>query len=270
MAAPPPLIETGFVRVKQTRHGVMAYNKNDIYVGRALDLYGEHTELELQALGKLIPAGGTVIDVGANIGVHSVFFAKTVGPQGRVLAFEPQRHAFQLLAANAALNGLSNLRIERAAVGPCGGEIHVPDLDPAATSNFGGVSVNAKGDGEPVAMIALDSLDLGRCDLIKIDVEGLEIEVLQGARDTVVLHAPLLYVENDRQEHSAKLIALLFSLDYRLFWHLPYLFNPDNFFAKADNVFGNVLSVNMLAVPKTRALKIEGLKEILSPKDWWR
>lgn len=270
MAAPAPLIESGFVRVRQTRHGVMAYNKNDVYIGRALDLYGEHTELELKMLGKLIPSGGTVIDVGANIGVHSVFFAKAVGPQGRVLAYEPQRQSFQLLSANAALNGLVNLRIERAAVGPQKGQIHVPDLDPNAEHNFGGISVNAVGDGEPVDMIALDSLDLSRCDLIKIDVEGLEIDVLLGAKDTLVLHAPLLYVENDRKENSAKLIELLFSLDYRLFWHLPYLFNQDNFFGRQDNVFGKVLSINMLAVPKSRDLKIEGLKEIRSPEDWWR
>ncbi len=270
MAVPPPLIENGFVRVKQTRHGVMAYNKNDIYIGRALDLYGEHTELELQALGKLIPAGGTVIDVGANIGVHSVFFAKAVGPRGRVLAYEPQRQAFQLLSANAALNALANLKIERAAAGPHKGEIYVPDLDPQAANNFGGISVNAKGEGERVAMTALDLLDLDRCDLIKIDVEGAELDVLMGAKDLILLHAPLLYVENDRRENSPKLIELLISLGYRLYWHLPYLFNPNNFFAVQDNVFGNVLSINMLAVPKTRALAINGLKEIQSPSDWWR
>ena len=270
MAAPEPLIENGAIRVKRTRHGVMAYNKNDVYIGRALDLYGEHSELELRALGQLLPPAGTVIDVGANIGVHSVFFARTVGPQGRVLAFEPQRQAFQLLSANAALNGLTQLRCERAAVGPKRGEILVPDLDPDAANNFGGISLNDEGGGEPVPVLRLDDFDLAACDLIKIDVEGMECEVLAGARDTAILHAPLLYVENDRRENSAALIELLFSLDYRLFWHLPYLFNPDNYFGEAHNVFGAVLSVNMLCVPKTRKLDIEGLREIASPEDWWR
>ena len=270
MAAPQPLIENGAIRVKRTRHGVMAYNKNDVYIGRALDLYGEHTELELQALGKFIPAGGTVIDVGANIGVHSVFFARAVGVKGKVLAFEPQRQPFQLLSANAALNGLSWLRCERAAVGPTHGEIFVPDLDPDAANNFGGVALNAEGRGDGVPVLRLDDYDLADCHLIKIDVEGMERQVLAGARDTVILHAPILYVENDRQDNSAALIELLFSLDYRLYWHLPYLFNPDNFFGEARNVFGKVLSVNMLGVHKTRNLNVEGLREITSPTDWWR
>jgi FkbM family methyltransferase len=270
MAAPKPVIESGAFRVKRTRHGVMAYNKNDIYIGRALDLYGEHTELELQVLGRLIPAGGTVIDVGANIGVHSVFFAKAVGPRGKVFAFEPQRQSFQLLSANAVLNGLTNLRCERAAVGPKRGEISVPDLDSDAANNFGGIALNREGKGESVPVVRLDDFDLAACDLIKIDVEGMEAEVLAGARDTVILHAPLLYVENDRQENSAALIERLFSLDYRLYWHLPHLFNPDNFFGEARNVFGNVLSVNMLGVHKTQNLAVEGLREITSPADWWR
>ena len=270
MAAPVPLAEHGPIRVKQTRHGLMAYNKNDSYIGRALDLYGEHTELELKILGGLIPSGGTVIDVGANIGVHSIFFAKAVGAQGRVLAFEPQRQAFQLLSANAALNGLPHLRAERAAIGPEPGEIFVPDLDPEAEHNFGGISVNAEGDGERVPMLRLDSYDLAACHLIKIDVEGMEERVLAGAEETIVLHAPLLYVENDRQENSKALIERLFDLDYRLYWHLPYLFNPDNYFGVKENVFGRVLSVNMLGVPKTQSLAVEGAREILSSDDWWR
>ena len=270
MVAPEPLIENGAIRVKRTRHGVMAYNRNDVYIGRALDLYGEHTELELRMLGGLIPAGGTVIDAGANIGVHSVFFAKTVGPQGRVLAFEPQRQAFKLLSANAALNGLTQLRCERAALGPRRGEIFVPDLDPDRESNFGGISLNAEGSGEAVPLLRLDDFDLAACDLIKIDVEGMEREVLAGARDTVILHAPLLYVENDRRENSAALIELLFSPACRIYWHLPRLFNPDNFFGEARNAFGSVLSVNMLCVHRSGQAEVEGLREIAAPEDWWR
>ena len=87
----------------------MLYNEHDIYIGRSLDLYGEFSEGECDVFRQLIQPGWTVLELGANIGSHTVFLAKRVGPSGRVIAFEPQRIVFQTLCANIALNNLLNV-----------------------------------------------------------------------------------------------------------------------------------------------------------------
>ncbi|MGH6968476.1 MAG: hypothetical protein ACREEN_05165 [Stellaceae bacterium] len=80
----------------------------------------------------------------------------------------------------------------------------------------------------------------------------------------------MLYVENDRQEKSVALLALLFELGYRLYWHLSPLFNPANFFGVQKNVFGNTVSVNMIGVPQAANVAFTGFREVTSLADWWR
>ena len=115
--------------------------------------------------------------------------------------------------------------------------------------------------------MTVDSLDLPVCHLIKIDVEGMEREVLQGAEQTIRRFRPVLYMENDRPEHSAALIRQVLDLGYRLYWHLPPLFNPQNYFGVAENVFGKIVSVNMLGLPASVPQEVHGLHEITDPDD---
>jgi hypothetical protein len=146
----------------------------------------------------------------------------------------------------------------------------VPALDYAAENNFGGVALQEAGPGETVARITIDAIGLSSCHLIKIDVEGMETDVIAGAAETIRRCRPLLYVENDRAERSAALIQQIIDLDYRLSWHLPPLFNPDNYFGAHDNAFGDILSVNMLCVPQERATPADDLPEVRSAEDDWR
>ena len=120
-----------------------------------------------------------------------------------------------------------------------------------------------------VPIATLDSYALTACHLIKIDVEGMERNVLEGARATIARHQPLLYVENNKPERSSDLIQWLLSNHYRPYWHLPPLFNPKNSFGETKNVFGNTVSVNMLCVPKSKPSRVEGLREITSRNDRW-
>src|SRR5579862_896137 len=99
-----------FNRLKDCRHGRMLFNVNDQYVGRSLDLYGEYSEGEIDFFKQVVQPGDTVLEIGANIGSHTVFFAKAVGREGTVQAFEPQRLIFQTLCANIALNNLENVK----------------------------------------------------------------------------------------------------------------------------------------------------------------
>ena len=263
------LLEKGILRLKHCKHGPMMYFTGDMVIGRSLDLYGELSEPEIELFRQYLRPGMVAVDVGANIGTHTVCFAQSVGPSGRVLAFEPQGVLHQVLCGNAALNKCGNVMAEHKALGAHAGTLVVPWLDYAREGNFGALELGAWTQGETVPLATLDSYALNACHLIKIDVEGMERDVLEGARATISRHQPLLYVENNKPERSKDLIAWLLTSHYRPYWHLPPLFNPKNFFGETKNVFGITISANMLCVPKSKPSRVEGLREITSPADRW-
>ena len=254
------------MRVKRCRHGLMLYNSSDIYIGRSLELYGEYSSGEADLFARLLGPGMVAIDVGANIGCHTLAMARLVGPSGAVIAFEPQRIVYQNLCANIALNALANVHTVNMAAGCDAGSASLPNIDYAAAGNFGGVALSGVPGGEKVQVVAIDSLPLDACHLIKIDVEGMEYDVLLGAERTVARHRPALYIENDRKDNSPRLIRHLLDAGYRLFWHRPPLYNPDNYFANDNNEFGQLLSQNMFCLPGERAFEVQGLVEITSPE----
>lgn len=248
---PPPAPAT--LNLRPCRHGLMLYFPHDFYLGGALDRYGEYAELESELLLKHVNDGDIVVEVGANMGCHTVALAQKVGNAGRVIAFEPQRVIFQMMCGNLAVNGIWNVITERVALGNSVGMVFVPPVDYAAAGNFGGVAMSTTA-GEPVSQMTLDIYKLSRCNLIKIDVEGMEQAVLEGARETIAAHRPILYVENDRPDKAAELIHYLRGIHYDLYWHLPPLYNPDNFRGFKENVYGDVVSINMLCYPHERGL----------------
>src|SRR6476620_7891408 len=107
----------GFNRLKDCRYGRMLYNINDTFVGRLLDRYGEYSEGEIDLFKQIVRPGDVVIEVGANIGAHTVWFARNTWPGGAVIAFEPQRLVFQTLCANLALNDIVNALVYQQACG---------------------------------------------------------------------------------------------------------------------------------------------------------
>ncbi len=153
-----------------------------------------------------------------------------------------------------------------AGLGAQPGTILVPRADYARRGNFGGLSLGKWEKGEEVPLRTLDSCAPDACHLIKIDVEGMELAVLEGAVAVLGEHKPLLHVENDRAENSKALIAWLLNRDYRLYWHVPPMFNAKNYFGETRNVFGNIVSINMLCIPASMAASVEGLREITSPE----
>lgn len=249
----------------------MLYFRNDVYIGRSLELYGEYSEGEIELFSQLVQPGMTVVEVGANIGAHTVFLAKQVGEEGRVIAFEPQRWVYQMLCANVALNELKNVHAFQMGVGARSAEMHVPLWDPAAPANVGGVSLGGH-DGdtpqEAVSVVPLDDLNIHPLHFLKVDAEGMEQEILEGAVNTLRASRPILYLENDRREKSPALLGLLFELGYQAWWHLPPLYNPVNFRGNRENVFSNIVSANVLAIPKEKAANLSGFQPIRSPDDW--
>src|SRR5262249_49779677 len=96
-------------------------------------------------------------------------------------------------------------------------------------------------------------LGLAACRLIKIDVEGMEREVLAGAAETIRRCRPFLYVEDERRDRSEALGAFLHELGYVLHLHQPPYFNPDNFAGRRANVFGDPVSGTLFGRPRESA-----------------
>jgi len=226
--------------VKRCRYGLMIFNQADRWVGKSFSEYGEFSESEVQLFRKVILPGDTVLDLGANIGAHTVSISRLIGEKGVVLAFEPERNNFYTLAGNIAINNIKNAVVFQMAIGDQKGEISVPELDFAKTTNFGGLELSkeAKYDRSyNVPLETIDNLKLNKLNFMKIDVEGMEAEVLRGAKDSIKKFRPFIYVENDRENKSAELIDLIKSFGYQVYEHRAPMFNPSNFFFEGKNHF---------------------------------
>lgn len=250
------------------RHGKFLINPHDFYLGRAILQYGEYGEIEYDLLRQLLVLvnGKDAIEIGANIGTHTVSIAKQLANFGRrLLAVEPQPIVFQNLCANLALNGLLNVLAENAACSNVNGYLTFETPDYRQANNSGGVSMQEDGSGDQIVRaVTLDELvprnfEVG---LIKIDVEGFEQKVLEGAANTLKDFRPVLYLENDRVEKSRELIEWLWNADYALWWHIPPLFNPDNFFKVKENIYGNVASFNMIGLPTEVKVNLRGFTPV--------
>lgn len=247
------------------RDGYFMVNRMDLYVGQAIELYGEYNGFEAMLLQQMIGRGDIVVEVGANIGAHTVGLAKAVGPTGMVYAFEPQRACFALLQAQIALNQLANVYAFSEGVGRQRGRLFVPPTNYGALGNFGGIPLTNEESAEPVEVVTLDErLADVPCRLVKIDVEGMEEDVIRGGLNLIRKYHPLLYVENDRPDKSRDLVALIMAQGYRLWWHIPPLFREDNYFGVVPNVYGTVGSFNMICAREPHAA-CAGLREITSP-----
>jgi FkbM family methyltransferase len=269
LAAPPlPWTPTpgAPLAITPARHGLMAYNPHDMYIGRSIARYGEFGETELDLMRAAVPEAGVVLDVGANIGTHTVAFARHVGPNGIVLAFEPQRVVHGILSTNVALNALNWVHPVHAGVGAERGEILVPDFVYGNDGNYGAISLDAAERGWPVRIVPLDDyLWLPRVDLVKVDVEGMEPAVLDGAQAFLAKYRPVLFVENDRESTSVPVLTRLLAASYRVYWHVTTLYRSNNWRGEAENVFGNTGTINVFAIPREREQNVQGFLEVLDP-----
>jgi FkbM family methyltransferase len=143
-----------------------------------------------RVLETYVKPGSTVIDAGAHIGTHSLGLSRFVGPDGRVFAFEPQRKLYRELVYNLRLNGITNVIPLRFALGD---HADVVEMSPAVKGNEGGTGVGTGGD--KAELRALDSVPFTNVSVIKIDVEGFEDHVLDGARLTIARWRPVIVIE---------------------------------------------------------------------------
>jgi len=229
----------------------MVYD-NDRYLAKSLIELGEFAEAQVSLFEQLVKPGMIVVDAGANLGAHTVAFAKM---GAFVHAYEPQRAMFHLLCGNVALNGLQSVHCHRQALGKATGHIPISVLDlNAQENNFGSFRIDM--GGQPLDTVEMVRLEQP-CHFLKVDVEGHEVEVLEGARDMIRACQPWLYVENDRAEKSAELIDLVRSLGYTPYWHITDLDNPENFNGRREPLLG-CQSIDMVCAPA--GVEIDGFR----------
>lgn len=142
-----------------------------------------------ERIRKYVRTGTTVIDVGAHIGTMTLTMGKCAGTKGLVYAFEPQKKLFREMFYNLKLNNIQNATALRFGLGD---RSEVVEMGPAVIGNEGGTGVGKGGDA--VELRTLDSFGFKNVSLIKIDVEGYEDFVLEGAKRTIAESYPVLIV----------------------------------------------------------------------------
>ncbi|WP_176040451.1 FkbM family methyltransferase [Burkholderia stabilis] len=218
-------------------HGPFVINRHCDLQAEALIKTGRpHIQSELDVMMPVIdqlPDGAIAVDGGANAGLVCVPIAHRLRERGgRVYAFEPQRTLFHALGGTIALNQLDNLHLLNMGLASANGTMKVPDIDYGQDADFGTVSLvdTQSAGGTPTPVVRLDSLGLPRLDFLKLDIEGMEIDALRGARRLIETHLPWCWIEYWKVG-EAPIIETFAGLDYT--------------FYRAD-------SLNMLCVPNAR------------------
>lgn len=197
----------------------------------AIWLLGAFERRTMDAYSRLVRPGMAVLDIGANIGAHTLPLARLVGPAGRVIAIEPTAWALQKLHANLALNpSLSEVVVARQAMMVASPQDRLEDAiyaswplhDPTVHPRL---RAQPKSTAGAVA-VTLDDLvrqeGLARVDFIKLDVDGYEGSVLRGGRATLERDHPAIILElspyqmAEKRDRFEDLLALLRDCGYRL------------------------------------------------------
>jgi FkbM family methyltransferase len=179
-------------------------------VGISLLERGSHEEGETELVAeialhrrRLKGDGVIMIDGGANIGSHTIAWARLMEGWGKVFAFEAQERTYYALAGNIAINNCFNAAAGLAALTNKSGSIAIPRLDHTKPANFGGLSLtgdNSKVGQElkemvKVPAVAIDDMKLHRLDILKLDIEGMEPLALAGAQGTIQRLRPIVFAE---------------------------------------------------------------------------
>jgi FkbM family methyltransferase len=193
---------------------------------------GAYEPVESAALLKAAAGAHVIFDVGANIGFYSLSWAAGLAPGGTIHAFEPVPATFDRLCRNVELNALGDkVRTSNFALGSEKSTVTI--FLPAFSGSSASSLKNLHPEEESVQVeAAVERLDeyflacgLDRLDFMKIDVEGAELLVLQGGRETLARHKPLLFMELLRKwarpfgYHPNDVIALLGEEGYRCYSH---------------------------------------------------
>ncbi len=163
---------------------------------------------------KTLTEGSVVLDIGAHVGFYTLLASVLVGPRGRVVAFEPVPSNVSYLKEHLRLNAIRNVRVMEAAVSDCCG---VTSFEEAPSSSMGHISRQGTLQVKAVGLDELISAgEIPVPHYMKIDVEGAEIQVLSGAKTTLVKDHPTLFLSTHGPARHRECCELLHALGYEL------------------------------------------------------
>ena len=226
------------MKTVNTAYGPCKFYGKDEYIGRSLYNYGEWSGEECEKIISL--ASGLCLDIGANIGFMSMAL---VHAGFLVRAFEPQPELFKLLVENVPSAVSAPI-----ALSSFSGITHMPRIRYGARGNYGGLAVGTRSELGTISVQCetLDSLGFAP-GFIKIDVEGHEVEVLRGGRDTITTNKPVMYIEDDRDDTRSALYKELRYLGYQWEDHNPPMYRENNFLGLKKNIWNqNYISKNII------------------------
>lgn len=226
-----------------TINGNMYIHSDDPTIGRSLKHYGEYCQPEVDLIIQHTNANSFVLDIGANIGTHAIPVSKHVR---RVVAFEPDAHNFDLLTKNCAETGCKNISCNKIALGS--------DTYQASTTFDYGKTVLTS--GKDITVTALDNIKgFPSVDFIKIDVEGMEPNVLEGASGTITYYKPHLLIEMQDERNYQTVFDFLTKHQYNVYWYPVATYNPRNQNGNTKDIFGSQHGVlNWFATTETAQL----------------
>jgi FkbM family methyltransferase len=243
------------------KHGPMLIDTLDTFIGKSYRLQGEWAEEELSLLSQLVTPLNVFIDVGANIGSHTVPLSRIAD---KTYAIEPERDNFRLLNANLILNDCWTVIAKNCAATEVRSHLVLMGPERDQEGNFGVFKTSEmvlpgksyqKVIGLPLTDI-VDMEDIPAVGLIKIDVEGHELAVIKGAGKILDMAKPVLYVEANNNETNPALFRAIQDAGYTIQWHFSPYWNPNNYMG-AGNVFPNHRAdVNVLCVHRSSDLEV--------------
>lgn len=220
------------------RYQMVLPNWETDYIQGLLAKDGEPYEHSmLQAMKAQLAADDLVLDVGANIGNHSLYLAKVAGC--RVIAFEPNAELCEPFLQSIGLNALENhITLQRTGVGEAVGKAHFANYLP---HNLGGQSLTVDdSEKSEIPIISLDSLNLKvKVRAIKVDVEGMELAVLKGSRELIARDMPILFVEAQTEADFEALQSVVVELGY-VYWD-TFNATPTHWFIHKDELGENAI-----------------------------
>ena len=224
----------GYSAIAETVYGKVILNRNDRNQSQSLLMSGygvNHEDIAfLCDVARMCNPGAVCVDIGANYGLYTLALAEAVkSTGGKVLAFEGQRVLSYMICGSIALNCVENAKCFHAVVGKGPGTIPIPQYDYTQVGSFGSVEFRTMSEDvhterlpdnpfEFVDIVALNDLNLDRLDLIKIDAEGMEIEILENDIDTIKRFRPIAWIEWLKSDKN-KLVDYFDSMGYGVYEH---------------------------------------------------
>lgn len=227
--------------VAETRVGILQYLPYEPLIGESLRVYGEWLQGQMDLLRKFVPAGSTILEVGAGVGFHSIQMARWIGTTGRVFVQESRVVVQQILSQNLSTNKVENV---------------------VALRNSECVAERV---GSPLGMDLIDDLQLESLFCLKIGYGGDPFSVIDGAKETLWKLRPILLLTVEDEEQLRSVFSQIATFGYRGWSMQTQLFQANNFNLSSDDMFEGRGVFSLLAIPEEADANLdalEGLREM--------